>query len=243
MTHIASDSLAAALAAAALLGVRHGMDCDHIAALGDLVNIERRVGHSVRLGLAYIAGHSLVIAILGSAAICMQLALPPTIDRWMGRLVGFTLVAFSLYIGYSLVRSRRHIHFHGQSRATLLMAGFRWLLARFGRRCGRSTVSATASSKYANHSSFFVGIIHGFGAETPTQILLFLMTAKLGGVPAGLLALLLFVLAMGIVNTLLCVVMAQMFLKTASSRKLQRALSGITAGYSLVIGTIMLAGR
>ncbi|HVH87705.1 MAG TPA: hypothetical protein VM912_13340 [Terriglobales bacterium] len=105
MMHGNPASLAAALTAAALLGVRHGLDCDHIAALGDFVSIEKQVGHSIRLGLSYIAGHSLVIAILGSAAICTQLALPATVDRWMERALGFTLVAFSIYIGHSLVRS------------------------------------------------------------------------------------------------------------------------------------------
>lgn len=244
MTHFASASLVAGLTAAALLGARHGMDCDHIAALGDFVSIDKRVGHSIRLGLAYIAGHSLVIATLGSAAICMQLALPPAVDRWMERLVGFTLVAFSVWIGYSLVRSRRHCELHTHSRADLLIGGFRWLIARLRLAHGRNTEAVTAaSSNYAVRSSFVVGIIHGFGAETPTQLLLFLMTAKLGGITVGLLALLFFILGMGIVNTLLCVVMAQMFLKTGSSNKLQRALSGITAGYSFAIGTIMLAGR
>ena len=101
----------------------------------------------------------------------------------------------------------------------------------------------TGPSKGANRSSVVVGIIHGFGAETPTQLLLLLMTAKLGGITVGLQALLLFIVGMGIVNTLFCVVMAQMFLKTSSSHKLQGALSGITAGYSFAIGTIMLAGR
>lgn len=67
----------------------------------------------------------------------------------------------------------------------------------------------TVTAKSAHRSSFVVGIIHGFGAETPTQLLLVLMTAKLGGVGVGLLGLLLFIFDMGRVNTLLCVVMAQ----------------------------------
>ncbi|HVH86380.1 MAG TPA: hypothetical protein VM912_06625 [Terriglobales bacterium] len=145
---------------------------------------------------------------------------------------------------FGLVRSRRHGRFHGQSRADLLRNGFRWLLARFRFSAGRNTVSGiTGSSKFAGSSSFAVGIIHGFGAETPTQLLLFVMAAKLGGMAVGLLALLVFILGMGIVNTLLCVLMAQVFLKTASSHRFQRALSGITAGYSFAIGTMMLAGR
>ena len=39
---------------------------------------------------------------------------------------------------------------------------------------------STGPSKGANRSSVVVGIIHGFGAETPSQLLLLLMTAKLG---------------------------------------------------------------
>ena len=240
MMQFTSTSLVAGLTAAALLGARHGMDCDHIAALSDLVSMEKRMGRSVRLGLAYIAGHSLVIAMLGSAAIYSQVALAATVDRYVEHVVGFSLVAFSLYIGYSLVRSR---HFHSQSRADMLMAGLRWVLARCNLRCSRNNSASMATNRYMHRSSFVVGIIHGFGAETPTQLLLFLLTAKLGGVAVGLLALVLFILGMGIVNALLCVLMAQMFLKTASSYKLHRALSGITAGYSFAIGTMMLAGR
>lgn len=236
-----SASVAAALIAAGLLGIRHGMDCDHIAALGDLVSIEKRPGRSIRLGLAYILGHSLVIAILGSAAICLQLALPPAIDRWMERLVGFTLVVFSVAIAYSLIASRRNSRCHGRSRADLLMAGFGWLRARFCRLSAARNEVAEKTRSMANRSSFVVGIIHGFAAETPTQILLFLMTAQLGGAALGLTALFVFILGMGIMNTLLCVLMEQVFLTTASSEKFQRAISCISAGYSFAVGVFMLA--
>jgi high-affinity nickel permease len=242
MMHLPSPSLLASLSAAALLGARHGLDCDHIAAISDLVNVEKGMRRSLRLGLSYIAGHSLVIAVLGSAAISLQLTLPPVIDIWMGRMVGATLIAFSIYVGFSLLRVRpQHHHFHARSRVVLLIDGIRWLLFRLRRMIDPLTPSPGESwSALGNCSSFVIGIVHGFGAETPTQLLLFLMAASIGGIAMGFLALLLFILGMALINTLLCVLMTQMVRKTATSPGFQRALSGITAVYSLVIGTIML---
>jgi hypothetical protein len=246
MIHTPPANLVAALSAAALLGVRHGLDCDHIAALGDLVSMERNIGHSIRLGLAYIAGHSLVIAGLGSAAVCLQLSLPAVVDLWMGRLVGATLVLFSIWIGISLLRRPGHGHHHAPSRARLLIAGARWLGVRIRRWLGRGEIAGTSpteKTEYGSYSSFAIGIIHGFGGETPTQVLLFLMVAKLGGVRFGLLGLGLFILGMAAVNTLLCVVLARMFRRGAASLGFQRILTGITAGYSFVIGTMLLGVR
>jgi hypothetical protein len=237
-------NLVAALFATALLGARHGLDCDHIAALGDLVRIESRIGHSIRLGLSYIAGHSLVIAVLGSAAVCLQLALPPVVDQWMGRVVGATLVVFSAWMGLSLLRTRHHGHYHARSRAVLLLDGGRWLFARSRRWMGRSEAAATPNlGKSKGRSSFAIGVLHGFGAETPTQLLLFLMAAKLGGVVFGLIGLGLFIVGMAVVNTLLCVVLARMFQTGAESQRFQRGLTVVTAGYSFVVGTMLLGVR
>jgi len=244
MMRLISASLIASLSAAALLGARHGLDCDHIAAISDLVNLEKGMRRSLRLGLSYIAGHSLVIAVLGSAAISLRLTLPPAIDVWMARLVGATLIAFSLYIGWSILSARPHHHYHARSRIVLFVNGIRWLLFRLRRLIDRDAPSPGESwNALGNRSSFVVGIIHGFGAETPTQLLLLLMAASIGGIALGFLALLLFIMGMALINTLLCVLMTQMLSKTATSPRFQRAMSGITAVYSLAIGTIMIGGQ
>jgi cytochrome c biogenesis protein CcdA len=244
MIQLPSASLLAALVAAGLMGVRHGLDCDHIAALSDLVSIEKTIRRSIRLGLSYIAGHSLVIATLGTGAICLKLALPCSVDHWIQKVVGLTLIAFSAYVAFTLVRPHTHSHTHSPSRAALLISAVRWILVPFrGWRTGSTVSQTSASNQFGNHSSFVIGMIHGLGAETPTQLLLFLVAAKLGGVASGLLALAIFILGMGIMNTLLCVVMARVFLKATNSRRLQTLLSVMTAGYSFLVGTIMLGDR
>jgi high-affinity nickel permease len=242
MTHTSLQILIA-LSGTALLGVRHGLDCDHFAALSDLVIMERRPGHSIQLGLAYIAGHSLVISLLGSMAVCLQFALPPTTDRWMERFVGATLVALSGYLLFTLFRTRNHVHFQSRSRVMLLIDGVLWLYGRVRRWLGlKNQLVVRPDTRYGWKPSFLIGLIHGFGAETPTQLILFFMTARLGGVALGLAGLLLFIVGMATVNTLVCVVLARLLYASARYAAFHRVLSGFTAIYSFVVGVFFLSG-
>jgi high-affinity nickel permease len=231
-----------ALSGTGLLGVRHGLDCDHFAALSDLVVMERRPGHSLQLGLAYIAGHSLVISLLGTMAVCLQLALPLAADRWMQRVVGATLVALSGYLLVTLFRTRRDCNFQSRSRIMLVIDGAVWLCGQVRRRFGFKNEISLKPETYGLKSSFLIGLIHGFGAETPTQLILFFMTARIGGVALGLAGLLLFIVGMATVNTLVCVVLARLLYLGVRYAAFQRALSGITAIYSFVVGVFFLGG-
>ena len=70
-----------------------------------------------------------------------------------------------------------------------------WVYWKLSRLFGGTREEAPQVFKdgYGTTSTFVVGIIHGLGAETPTQILLFLLAANLGGTAAGLLGLLMFI--------------------------------------------------
>ena len=48
---------------------------------------------------------------------------------------------------------------------------------------------------YNGKSVFVIGILHGVGAETPSQLALFFLTANLGGTSRGMLGLAAFALA------------------------------------------------
>jgi hypothetical protein len=95
---------------------------------------------------------------------------------------------------------------------------------------------------YGNSSAFIVGVIHGLGAETPTQILLFLMAANLGGTWAGLLGLLMFIVGLLVMNTLMCASAAGLFSSILARPAALRALTLLTSAYSVVVGTVFLLG-
>ena len=90
-----STALELALFSCALLGLRHGFDYDHLAAITDITSVQRGWRQGMGLGLLYALGHALTVAILGCAVIFLHLSLPPHLDAVGERLVGATLIALS----------------------------------------------------------------------------------------------------------------------------------------------------
>jgi high-affinity nickel-transport protein len=87
-----------------------------------------------------------------------------------------------------------------------------------------------------------VGLIHGLGAETPTQLLVFLLAANLGGTAKGFLGLSAFLLGLLVMNTLMTASAAGLFHIGTLAPKIQRGLMGITAAYSFVVGVVFVMG-
>ncbi len=236
-------NLRLALISAAALGFRHGLDYDHIAAITDISSVQSRPRDAMKFGLLYVAGHAATVAVLGAAAVIFRIALPAASDRWAERLVGITLLLLGLYVLGTFFRPGTHSH-APRTRITLLVNGLLWVYWRLSRLFGGTRVEAPQIFKdgYGARSTFVVGVIHGLGAETPTQILLFLMAANLGRTGAGLLGLLMFILGLLVMNTLMCASAAGLFSATLSHPNALRALTLATSVYSIIVGAIFLVG-
>jgi len=238
-----SVNLRLALGSAIALGFRHGLDYDHIAAITDISSVQSRARDAMRFGLLYVLGHATTVAVLGSLAVAFRMALPAASDRWAERLVGVTLLLLGIYVLGTFFRPSAHSH-GPKTRITLLINGALWVYWRLSRLFGGTRVEAPQVFKdgYGTTSTFIVGIIHGLGAETPTQILLFLMAANLGGTAVGLLGLLAFIVGLVAMNTLMCASAAGLFSATFAKPGALRALTLLTSAYSIVVGTIFLLG-
>lgn len=236
-------SLRLAFFSAAVLGFRHGLDYDHIAAISDISSVQSKPRDAMRYGLLYVTGHAATVAVLGTAAVVFRLALPPASDRWAERFVGVTLLVLGIYVLGTFFRPGTHNH-RPRTRITLLLNGILWIYWRLSRIFGGTRVEAPQVFKdgYGTTSTFLVGVIHGLGAETPTQILLFLMAANLGGTAAGLLGLLMFIAGLLVMNTLMCASAVGAFSAVLARPKALRAMTLLTSAYSIVVGTIFLWG-
>ncbi len=240
-----SGNLRLALISAAVLGFRHGLDYDHIAAITDISSVQEKARDAMRYGLLYVAGHATTVAILGAGAVAFHVTLPASSDRWAERLVGLTLLTLGVYVLGTFFRETPHTHTHRpRTRITLLVNGILWLYWRLGRVFGGTRAEAPQIFKdgYGTSSTFLVGVIHGLGAETPTQLLLFLMAANLGGTAAGLLGLAMFIVGLLVMNTLMCASAAGLFSSTLARPGATRALTLATSAYSIVVGAIFLLG-
>jgi high-affinity nickel-transport protein len=96
---------------------------------------------------------------------------------------------------------------------------------------------------YGTGTSILVGVLHGIGAETPTQLLIFLAIEGAGGPAAGVAALVTFLLGLFIANTALAVASASGFLAATKRFAVYATVSVITAVASLALGLIFLFGR
>jgi len=264
-----SGNLRLALLSAAVLGFRHGLDYDHIAAISDITSVQAKARDAMRYGLLYVCGHATTVAILGAAVVAFRVSLPAASDRWAERLVGVTLLTLGIYVLGTFFRPSAHSHARPRTRITLLINGALWIYWRLSRIIGGTRVEAPQVFKegYGTTSAFVVGVVHGLGAETPTQLGLFFVAASLGGTGAGLLGLLMFIVGLFLMNTLMCGVATGLFsldrlrewlapagtsrnffahtltgLLTAISAHALPSLTLLTSAYSIVVGTVFLLG-
>jgi hypothetical protein len=236
-----TNPLNLALISAAVLGFRHGFDYDHIAAISDITSVESSRRLALRMGLLYVLGHAAMVAVLGGAVILFQRSLPRSIDHWAERAVGLTLLVLGLYVLGTLLRSKTNLP---RSRASILIGAFTWLGWKFQQLCGTTSAGPPKRTcgNYSPKSVFLIGIIHGLGAETPSQLLLFLLAANLGGLARGFLGLSVFLVGLLVMNTLMTASAIGIFGLSAAKPAVLRFAIGATAAYSVVVGSIFLFG-
>jgi hypothetical protein len=97
--------------------------------------------------------------------------------------------------------------------------------------------------QYGRATAFGVGMIHGVGAETPTQLLIFLTAAGAGGRLAGELVLVAFIVGLLVSNSLITVGSAFGFLRASRNWTLYLIVALLTALFSTVIGLLFLFGK
>lgn len=96
---------------------------------------------------------------------------------------------------------------------------------------------------YGGASAFGIGMLHGVGAETPTQIILFVTAAGIGGRGAGVVLLAAFVVGLLATNTLVALASAFGFGREDRRRNIYLAIGILAAAFSLVLGSLYVLGR
>ncbi|MEH7503181.1 High-affinity nickel-transporter [Neobacillus drentensis] len=220
---------------AVMIGMRHGIDGDHVAAIADMVGSEQQKRKQVSLGIMYALGHGVIVLIVGLISIFIGLELPSTTRQVMEILVSLTLIILGGFILYSLLQQRKDYEY--KSRLKIVYEWIAKLMAKWKLGINEKAVS---SIKLGVISAFVIGIIHGIGVESPTQIALLTNAVGLNNVTAATMQLLLFVL--GLLISTICVTffLSWGFLKAKLKKQVYIVLGLITGMYSLGLGVSML---
>ena len=201
--------------------------------------------------------------VLGTILILSGLVVPDSVETFMERFVGATLVFLGIWVFVSL--ARHGSEFRLRSRWMLI---FQWVHSMTARTrswirkrnaawthrrepvlvaagADRATPTVTDDVPFANYgvrTSFGVGMLHGIGAETPTQVLIFLAAADTGGRTIGLATLVVFVAGIVTMNSFIAVGSALGFMNAARSKTVYIATGVVIGVFSLGIGGLFLFG-
>jgi hypothetical protein len=96
---------------------------------------------------------------------------------------------------------------------------------------------------YGTATSVGVGMIHGVGAETPTQVLIFLAAAGAGGALVGVVVLLAFIVGLLVSNSLITLGSAYGFLSASRNFAVYATVGLVVALFSLVVGVLFVLGQ
>ena len=206
--------LDAALGSCLLLGLRHGFDYDHLAAISDITAVQRNWRSGLRLGMTYALGHAFTVVVLGIAVLQMHLGLPEGLDHWAERLIGLTLIVLGVGVVAGILRKDAHGHSHGrvESRLAIAINGVLWMGWKLRRIFNPQAPQPDRFQwMYNGKSVFVIGILHGIGAETPSQLALFFLTANLGGTSRGIMGLAAFAIGLVAMNALMTATMGGAF--------------------------------
>jgi high-affinity nickel permease len=283
-----------------LLGIRHGFDWDHIAAITDITSttatadvgtaaheaqhefvghvhqhghggpselrahdvgpgaataalavagatltrsrIVSEQRHAILLGTLYALGHAAVVAALGLAALAFGAILPDWVDPIMGRVVGVTLLVLGIWVFFSLYQYARHgTEFRLRSRWMLVFDTVRYAWRRFQARLhGHEHVEAMEMSSYGPRTAFGVGMIHGIGAETGSQVLIIAAVGGAAGQGLGVPMMFAFIVGLLISNSLIVVVTATGFVASQLRQRLYLAVGVLAGAFSVVVGALFL---
>lgn len=308
-----------------LLGLRHGVDWDHIAAITELSNAAPTRRRGLILSFIYALGHGVTVAGLGAGLLLFGAKIPERADAWLGRVVGATLITLGIWIVVELIRQGRD--FRLRSRWVLIFtgtfAGFRrvrdWACSRTvsiehehehesngrpgahgvaqtpdsansrdsavahdhshetqaaaiadqplvpaGTTAGRIPQSAEwrwpllathshmhrhdlalpthPGARYESRTAAGIGVVHGIGLESPTQIAIFVASTSVAGAGFGLILLLVWIVGLMAANTVLALLAASGLLHAERNFAVYGTITVLIATGGIVIGSALLAG-
>ncbi len=203
-----------------LIGMRHALETDHVAAVAVLATRARSIKQAVPLGIMWGVGHTLTLFALGGTVLLMDTVVPDSLARTLEGLVGVMLVILGGDVIRRLVRDRIHFHGHRHNTGT----------SHFHAHSHAGEKAHDLSHHRHEHPSsmplraLFVGIMHGM-AGSAAVVLLSLQTVDSLG--SGILYIVLFglgsILGMAVLSAAMAVPLRH------AARSMTWAYSGLTA--------------
>lgn len=214
------NSFAASAGFGALLGMRHALEPDHLAAVSTLMTGERSSMKASWLGALWGLGHTLTLFVAGALLVLLQTEMPPAVAQVLQVCVVLLLIGFGARSIYHGARRVPLGPTHTHRRPGALIDSERWTLAR----------------------PFLVGAVHGLAGS---GALIAIVVTSLPSTLTQLSYLLLFgvgsTVAMAVLSGLLGWPMARIGAHPVFARTIALGVGGISIALGLFWGYPVLA--
>ncbi|MBS1991796.1 MAG: hypothetical protein JSS86_04900 [Cyanobacteria bacterium SZAS LIN-2] len=226
------------------LGFRHGFETDHLAAITDIISSEKDAKSGIRGSMLYSLGHCLVVIVLGFLAVTIGVYLPESVDHVIEKFVGITMLFLAGNVIYQLFKKGDEVELKSRWRIVfeLIVRLRNWLNRMYCRLAGHPECYEPkhVPEQLGTKTYFGLGMLHGIGVETPTQLAALSSVSAAGLSLSGSLIISAFCLGMVAGNMLFAWASAYS-LKMAKYRKAFYLVTCIlTAIFGLVVGLMIL---
>jgi len=212
-----------------LLGLKHALDADHVAAILTIATENRTFWRSSLIGFCWGVGHTVILLVVGTAVLLFKLTIPSAWAKVFEVAVGMMLVGLGLSVAFALWRERVHLHAHWHEH-------------------GEQHRHLHSHSRGAHHDhlhrfrleykSLAVGMVHGLAGSAA---LLLLVLAAVPSLAVGLVYILVFgtgsILGMVFLATAMSIPFAMSAERMA---RVQQTLRAAAALFSIVLGSTIL---
>ena len=147
-----------------LIGMRHALDADHLAAVATIASQQQSIKSTIRHGAAWGLGHTITLFLFGSLVILMDTVIPQQLAAFLEMAVGVMLIALGIDVIRRVIRQRihYHVHRHGDNQA------------HFHAHSHSGEGKHASSAHQHSHDSrfplrtLFIGLMHGMaGSAAP----------------------------------------------------------------------------
>ncbi len=156
-----------------LIGLRHAIEADHVAAVATLSTRSSSLRGALRLGAVWGIGHTLTLLIVGTAFLYLDTIVPERLVQALEITVGIMLILLGMDVVRRMLKD--HIHFHVHPHAGGVV--------HFHAHSHKGELEHILSQHEHNHSTEFplraliVGLVHGL-AGSAALVLLTLQTIQ-----------------------------------------------------------------
>ena len=150
-----------------LIGMRHAMDADHLAAVAAISSQQDSLRSTMKHGLVWGLGHTTTLFLFGSMVIWMDTVIPQQLAIYLEIAVGFMLVALGLDVIRRVISERIHFHLHRHQNTT----------AHFHAHSHSGESSHQLSKHQHSHDqkfpyrTLFIGFMHGMAGSAALILL------------------------------------------------------------------------